>query len=313
MDFITSLNNVGVLAILALPGFFLGRAKLAPPLALPALSNILTYVCAPTIIITAFLSKSYEPAILANMGLALFFSAFFYVIAVLVGRIVFLKMPDGPARRIYILTCAMNNIGYMGIPIILLFFPGNPEPLIYTVMFIVAFNLISYTWGVCYITGDKKYVKPVHAVLNPGTIAFLASLPFFLSGVLPPAPIMAAVTHIADMTLPLSMFIVGIRLANAPLSDLFKSKDLYLTAMVRLVICPLIAFVVMKLLASVCGMDRLLATTVFIQTAMPAAAMVSAFAEQYHGDGQTAASCVTITTVLCIITIPLLMLLEPYL
>jgi predicted permease len=59
------------------------------------------------------------------------------------------------------------------------------------------------------------------------------------------------------------------------------------------------------------GLDRVLALTLFIESAMPVATMVSLFAEQYHQAQDCAARCVLVSTILSAFTLPVVLLLAP--
>ena len=144
----------------------------------------------------------------------------------------------------------MGNVGFMGIPVVKALFPNNPEMLIYVAIINVSFNVISWTLGVYTITGDKSNVSVRRAFLNPPTVALVAALPlFFFKAYIPAAvftPIQSCANYLAGMTLPLSMIILGIRLAEIPFGSLFTSPVAYVSAALKLVVvsaCVVRAFV----------------------------------------------------------------------
>ena len=77
----------------------------------------------------------------------------------------------------------------------------------------------------------------------------------------------------------------------------------------KLVISPLIALGIMMLVDLVLPLDRYVMIALFVISAMPTASVVLSFAEMYDKDGATAARATLMNTLLCIVTIPILMLL----
>lgn len=150
------------------------------------------------------------------------------------------------AKRAGTICTFMGNVGFMGIPVVKALFPNNPEMLIYVAIINVSFNVISWTLGVYTITGDKSNVSVRRAFLNPPTVALVAALPlFFFKAYIPAAvftPIQSCANYLAGMTLPLSMIILGIRLAEIPFGSLFTSPVAYVSAALKLVVVPLVSF-----------------------------------------------------------------------
>ena len=111
------------------------------------------------------------------------------------------------------------------------------------------------------------------------------------------------------MTLPLSMIILGVRLADMRLIRLINDWKVYLVAIVKLVAAPLLSLGILVLVSLVVPLDRFVILALFIIAAMPSASSALNFAEMYQGDVETAAAATLMNTILCILTIPILMLL----
>ena len=220
----------------------------------------------------------------------------------------------GAAKRICIITSFMGNVGFMGIPVMKALFPQSPEMLIYTAVFILGFNIASWTLGVYTVTGDRKHISLRRALLNPPTAALVVALPlFFFKSYIPRdvmTPVASGVGYLSDMTLPLSMLILGIRLADIKFASLFNDAKVYVSCFIKLAAAPLICFGIM-FLAHVAfpAFDRSVIITGYIVMAMPSASLTLTFAEMYDGDRQTAVKATILSTILSVITIPLLMLL----
>lgn len=186
--------------------------------------------------------------------------------------------------------------------------------LIYTAVFILGFNIASWTLGVYTITGDKKHISLRKALLNPPTAALVVALPlFFFKSYIPSdvlTPLSSGIGYLSDMTLPLSMIILGIRLADIKFKVLLTDVKVYIVCLIKLVAAPLICFGIMYLLKLVFpALDKSIIVTAYIVIAMPSASLTLTFAEMFDGDRATAVKTTILTTLLSVITIPLLMLL----
>ena len=115
-------------------------------------------------------------------------------------------------------------------------------------------------------------------------------------------------THFSGIVTPLSMLVLGIKLAEVPMKKLFTSGRMYYTALIRLILFPILCVAVMLLLhkSGVAMFNRDMVLAFFVAYAMPTAGLASAFADQHKGDGENAVICTLGTTVLSIATIPVL-------
>jgi predicted permease len=313
MDFVTSLINVGLLIALVLPGYILGRLKMVKGSAIDALVNILLYVACPFLSIMSFIRTEFSPALLINMGSVILFAFLLLVGSYYVSGLVFRGLKENPVKKVCVACGYMNNCAFMGIPVIQTFFPNNSEPLIYVSMFGIAFNILSWTLLGFTITGEKKYVRFKAAFLNPGMIALLISIPLLVFDINPPPVFTNLMSSLANMTTPLAMIIVGIRLSEIKLRELFTSPPVYLSAAVKLVVIPLFSLGIILLGKWLLPITATVTLTLYIVMAMPSASFVIIFSEKFNGDRLTAVKCVLLSSVLSIVTIPLLMLLSPLL
>jgi predicted permease len=122
----------------------------------------------------------------------------------------------------------------MGIPVINALFRGSAglsEMLIYVSVYIAVFNIVNWTVGIYIISGNKKYITVKNALINPTTVALVIALPLFFLGVSLDerfAELASAFRMLGDMTTPLSMIIIGIKLAEMPLKRYFPLLRVYI-------------------------------------------------------------------------------------
>ena len=99
------------------------------------------------------------------------------------------------------------------------------------------------------------------------------------------------------------MFIIGALLADVSLRAVLGGLDVYYMSLIKLVAAPLACFEALKF----AGADRTLRYVCVLLVAMPTASMIGIFAERYDGDKATASRAAFLTTVLSLVTIPLIL------
>lgn len=309
MNFLSTFITVLITVVLAVPGYVLRRTKLLPEAASGVLAVLLLYVSQPFLMMSSIFNKPFDVAMLANFGWVILFAVVLQILVYLAACLIFIKDRDLAAKRAATASSYLGNVGFMGIPVMQMLFPENADLVLYTVIYNIAFNAMAWTLGVFAVTGEKRSVRPLKILLNPPTIAVIIALPFFFCNVGIPEQVMTPITYLGEMTLPLSMIILGIRLADmAPLS-LFNNWRVYAASAIKLILSPLLSLGVLLLVDLVVPLDRFVVIALFIIAAMPTASSALNFAEMYGGDRETAAASTLMSTLLCILTIPVLMLL----
>ncbi len=193
-----------------------------------------------------------------------------------------------------------SNCGFMGYPIILAI---NPDWMIYAVAYNIAFTCISWTIGVSLYQG-RQNIRLRRVLLNPNVIAAAIGIAFFCLNFTIPAVPAQVLSLIGGLTTPLSMLLIGTRVSGIHLRD-FRDPDYHTAALLRLLVLPLVAFGALSLLP----LDPAVAQTVFLLTAMPAGTMTAMQAELYGGDTTFAARAIAYSTLLSLVSVPLMSLL----
>ena len=309
MNFLATFINVVTIVVLAVPGFVLRKCKLFPEKAASVLAVLLLYVSQPFLMMSSIFNQPSDPAMLPNFAWVLGFAVVLQLAVYFVSLLCFSRDKNEAARRAAVASSYLGNVGFMGIPVMEMLFPGNDEMILYTVVYNIAFNAMTWTLGVYAITGEKKRINPLKILLNPPTIAVIIALPFFFCNVAIPEQVMTPISYLGDMTLPLSMIILGVRLADMHPLRLVNDVRVYVVAALKLIVSPLLSLGIMLLVDLAFPLNRFVIIALFIIGAMPTASSALNFAEMFGGDRETAAASTLMNTLLCILTIPVLMLL----
>ena len=112
-----------------------------------------------------------------------------------------------------------------------------------------------------------------------------------------------------NLVAPLSMTVLGLRLAEIDLKGFFKEKNLYVCLALRHVILPVAVFGVMRVAALVFDIEYNVMMSVLIMASAPVATSATMFAEKYDCDSAYVSKVVAVSTILSIVTMPLIALL----
>ena len=305
---IIMLKNVLIFVLLAAPGYLLAKKKLVKAEDTGILSCLLANLGMPFLIFSSCLSLEFTPELTKSMLVIGLLSFLFWLITFLLSPLFVPKYPDKKRRDMVQFCMVFANTGFMGIPLAQAMFGGG-APVAYTVILTITMNLVMFTMGVYLVSGDKKTIRLKKILLTPAFLAFILGIALNLLHI--PARIPEIKTYsnyLSGIVTPLSMLILGIKLSQVPLKRLFASPMIYRTSLVRLVIFPILGMAGILLLRGIpfLAIDRDMLVGFFIGIAMPTASLSSAFADQYGGDDECAALLVLGTTVLCVVSIPVL-------
>lgn len=267
------------------------------------LSGLVLSATLPALILASVLNVDSlpDPVLMGQIiGLSVLSYALFIPIAYLATYA--LRIPDG-RRGVYRFMLIFGNTGFIGYPVLSAIF--GPQTVVYAVVYNIVFNLLSFTFGAWLIASDNEYGVKVRMswrdFVTPCNIATLATMALAFCGVHAVPVVGPALSTIGSFTTPATLLIVGSSLANLPAAKLMGTPRLWIACLVRMVATPLLIFAVMRPLVG-----GALLGVVVVLAAMPVATNGTMFCYQYGGDAKTMAQGTFITTILALVTIPLL-------
>lgn len=301
---ITSIfTNVALLMVYMFIGYILCKSKKAVVGHAKSLSALLIYVLAPAMIINSFLQLEYTKENFQNMIKCFVITISAQLIFMGIIYLFLHKKYENSKYRILTVGAALGNVGFIGMPIISSIFPNEPIVLCYSSINILTMNLIVFTMGVFLITNDKKYISLKNAVLNPTTIAILIAMPLFFTGIHLPAIAENTIALFAKTVTPFCMIILGMRLSGCDFKNLFTRPFVYVSAALKLIAFPSLMFLMVHFLPMI---DSVTKSTLIILAMCPSGAVIESLAELHECEQEFAANVVLLSTILCVVTIPLM-------
>ncbi len=289
--------------IYMLVGYCLCKGKLAKVNHAQGMSALLIYILGPAMIINSFVNLDYSSETLINIAKCFFMTLlvqvlFFCLLYMFLNR----KYVDSK-YRILSIGAVLGNVGFLGMPVVYSVFPDKPIVMCYSSVTVMSMNLIVFTIGVYMITNDRSYMSIKGAVINPTTIALIIAIPLFVCRIQLPGPIADSVAVLAKMVTPMCMIILGMRLSAASFKALFARPFVYVTCALKLIAFPVFALLLVRWLPF---LDEVLKTSIVVLAMMPSGAIIQSLAELHECEQELAANVVLLTTILSVVTIPLM-------
>ncbi len=293
-------ERLGAIGIIIILGFCLGKLGLISKKTNQELTNLLLTVFMPAALFSAF------PASYNEQSVNLFFSglgAGFLVMLslIFVAKIVYNKKFFGDELS-YESQFALifNNATFLGYPIVSSTF--GAEGILAYCGFIVAFNIALFSYGIWLFERKITWRLISRVILNPNIIGVVLGMSLFLLGVRLPNFINDSISYVGSATTPLSLICIGFMLSQAKIREAVKKWRLMLVAIIQLVLGPLTAWGVLHLLNFP---TEVIEVCTLIQ-ALPTATSLGLFAIKYKGNPTEASELVTISTILSVITMPVM-------
>lgn len=268
------------------------------------LSKIILYLIVPCVIINAF-QVDYTTDTVKGLLIAFAASVMTQVILLVVisvaGKLLHLN-------EVEVASVYYSNSGNLIVPIVT--FILGQEWVLYGCVF-MSVQLV-FLWTHCkkIISREASYDwKKI--ILNINMISIFIGVILFFTGIRLPEIIGNTLASVGTMIGPASMIVTGMLFAGMNLKQIFANKRVYFITFLRLIVVPLIALVLIKLsnLASFSADGNKIMLIVFLAIITPSASTVTQMCQVYGNDSRYASAINVMTTLLSIITMPVMVML----
>lgn len=287
--------QVAILAVMVGVGYACDKFGLFTEKTAKACNDLLFYIITPSVIIHSFMNVEFTKE--NGLSYLIFFGiiAAFHLLGMLVVAPLFRGV--GEHRPIYQFATVFGNMGYMGLPLAKAV--AGDIGVFYCSAAVVVFNIFAFTYGIRLMDREKGTLQLKKLFINPGTIGIVIGLPLFLLNVKLPAVLATPIAGFGNMTTPLAMLMFGTYLANTDLPGMFRQKENYLVALIKLIVLPLAAILTLRL----CGVQGPMLVTAAVCCGAPTANNTAMFAAKYNRDTGVASKVGGLVSILSIITL----------
>ncbi len=299
--FVNVLTQVVILFILILIGYALAKTKVLSDKSVSGMTDLVLILVTPCVIVKSFFrefNKSDLKDLLISFLLGVLLHLAFIALSML-----FLRDKNKDRQIVLQYAAVFSNCGFMAIPLQQALLGDNGVFL--GSSFVAIFNAFVWSWGLLLMSGDKKTLKPLKIITRPAILALIIGLAVFLLSIPVPKIISEPVSMLAALNTPLPMIIIGFHLANSNVLKSFTDIKCILTILLRLIIYPAAAITVMWL----CGVKGDMLISQAICCSAPVAAVTTMFSSKYNRDTELSVNLVSLSTLLSLITMPVMILL----
>ncbi len=297
-SFMAAFSGVAMLFMFIVSGYILRKKNIAKEGSARIISSLLVNYFQPIMMvhiitknITADNLKTTYPVLIlafAVIGVS-------YAVALFVSKFL---TKDIRKRKVITFALVYSNFGFMGIPVIEAVY--GTQQFMFLMMYTMPYYLSVNILGDFILRENEKINLKV--IFQPVTYGIIIGVALVILGINPSGIAARWIENSYNCVIPLSMLLAGVVLGERKFGDMFKTPVIYIVTLIRNIILPLVLMVIMKLLGF-SGAD--LGVAVLIM-GMPVAANSVMLAENVGADSFSAAQCVFISTVLSLITIPVL-------
>lgn len=269
------------------------------------IATLLVWLVIPAVLVDSFCVERSMTRIIELLQSA-FVTALTLALSMAIAKLIFKNKPVDN------FGAAFSNAGFIGIPLVQA--AMGDDGVFWIVSMVAMLNMLQWSYGVGLLTGEKSAVGIKHLVFNPILVAIMIGLTLFLTnlGTKLPEVVSVAVAGVSSLNAPLAMIVLGSYLAQSDMKKMFTSGTLYLLSAVRLLLIPAVTLLVLHFIPMLVPIRNEILLTVFIGASTPIGANVAVYAQLYDRDYPYACQTVAITTLLSIVTLPVMLMFAGY-
>lgn len=296
------LNTMCKLLFATFIGYYLNKKDIINSDVNRHLSSFIIQIASPCLIISSL--SSIESSGKGEAINILIIGVVIYCVLPLLSWLLSIPFPKDKKRT---LQCMLmfSNCGFMALPILQSIY-GN-EAIFYNTLLHMPYNLLFFTFGAYLLAkdGEDKFNFRPQQLLSMGVISSLLAIIIYFGNITLPSFMSESFSFIGNVVTPLSMISIGSSVADYPIKEILVDKLLYIISFLRLAVIPLVAYFVISLFID----NQMIIQMVTITLGMPVGSMVAMGACEYNGNIKVASFGVALSTILSMISIPIMLVL----
>lgn len=306
-QFFIVLNQIGIFLILIIFGILAVKFGILDEHSLGSVSKLVMRMALPAYIFIntaegATRQGLAESLLVIPLAIALYLMLFF--LSLLLEKVFHLKGNRGHVFRAIVM---FGNVGFMGIPLVVELYPDTA--LLYISLFTILDQGLFWTYGVSLTKPvseqkEKISLKNLKNLLSPALVAIVGATVLVLLNIHLPKLLTTTLSKLGTASMPLSLLYIGGMLSMTDVRKVLRCGELYAEIGLKMLVLPIVFFLVMKL----CQVPTDMAGTMTFLTGLPAINMVAMLSKNNGSDGDYAVCAVMMTTLACLVTLPLVSL-----
>lgn len=292
--------QITVMFLLIMSGVLLHRIHWISAETNQQLSKIVISFVNPALMFCAY-TIEFRASLLVGLLESFGIAVIIHLLFIAASKICFRKKDDNYNLERY--CCIYSNCAFIGIPLVSAVY--GSEGVFYVTAYITVFNLLMWSHGIYLMSreGGSDFIKKV--LLSPTILATFLGMLVFFAGIPVPKVIVKPLEYVGSMNTPLAMIVSGVTIAQSGFLKAVKEVRIYQIAFFKLLGVPLVVMA-MFLFTRV---DHMALMATILVAACPVATASTLLAIQYGQDEKYASQIFGMTTILSVVTLPLLVFL----
>lgn len=307
--FLTAVAGIAPIILMIAVGFFMSRMGWIDDKFGTAITKYLLNIALPCYMIWNLVGSFDRQKFFSLIGgilIPVVSMGIMYGLAILVSRL--MKVPRSH-RGIFRSVFFCSNTIFVGLPINLELFGQKSVP--YVLLYYIVNTTYFWTIGNYEISCDGTHTAhaaffskdTLKKIMTPALLGFVVGIVLILLKVSLPRFVMDTLDYLGFPTTPFALIFIGLVLSSVSLARLKFNKEILVLLAARFVLAPALVVLLLHFI----HVPALMAKVFLIQSAMPAMTNTSIVAKGYGADYEYASIAIVVTTVACIIAIPILM------
>lgn len=272
-----------------------------------SISVVTLYLVMPCVIISSF-QVEYTEEIRDGLILALIGAVLVHAVLIAVTELLGRALGWDPVEKD---SAIYSNAGNLIIPIVTAML--GKEWIIYTSAFLSVQLILLWSHGKMVLCGERR-IEIKKIATNVNMISIFAGILLFICRIQLPAVLRDSIDTVGSMVGPAAMIVTGMLIGNMNLKKLFSYRKLPLMIFVRLVGFPVLNIALLKLsgLSRMVPAGETILLITLLATITPSASTITQMSQVYGKDADYASAINVATTLLCIVTMPLMVMIYQY-
>lgn len=306
-QFFIALTQIGIFLILICLGILTMKVKIFDSHSLEAVSKLVIQVSLPSYIFINAISSATRQSLIDSLivvPIAIILYVLFIIVSAIIEKVFRLQ---NNRKKVFRASLIFGNIGFMGIPLVTALYPDTA--LLYVSVFTIVDQVIFWTYGVLLtqpVTDSRQRISPANLknLLSPPLLAIVLAIIFIMTGIHIPEVLSSALAAIGNTSMPLALVYIGGVLCTSDIRPVLKCGELYAGIIIKMIILPVVCYLFMTSM----GITGDMAGTLAFIIALPGIEMVPMLAKANGSDGDYAVCAIMITTMACLVTLPIVSL-----
>lgn len=298
------IKQIAQLFLIMIMGFALVKTQLMKVEESKSLSMIVIYLIMPCVIINAF-QVEYTESIRNGLILAFMAAVLIHIMLLILIKVLEKIFHLDAVEKTSIIY---SNSGNLIIPIVTSVL--GKEWVIYSSAFLSVQIILLWTHGRMVLCEERK-IDFKKILLNINMITIFLGILLFVTRIQLPNIIKGTMESISVMIGPISMIVTGMLIGNMKFKQIFAFKRIYIVTFLKMIVCPVMILLLLKYggMVNLLSNGKMILLISLLATITPSASTITQMAQIYGKNAEYASAINVVTTIICIVTMPIMVLL----